>query len=92
MRLLGVVKCSDSAGRITVDAVVAPEENENVFDRRGKSVGFVKEIIGNVERPFVSISTGRNFGRTGVNGLELYIQERETDGESKGDKGRSRRS
>ncbi|MBX8636344.1 MAG: hypothetical protein KIS30_05850 [Thermoplasmata archaeon] len=92
MRLLGVAKCSDSAGRIVVDAVVAPLENERVFDRRGKGVGVVKEIIGSVEKPFVSVSTGRNFGRTGAVGLELYIQESETDGESKGNKGRSRRS
>ncbi len=92
MRLLGVAKCSDSTGRIIVDAIVAPAENERVFDRRGKSVGVVKEIIGSVEKPFVSVSTGRSIGRTGISGLELYIQERETDGESKRDKGRNRRS
>lgn len=92
MRLLGVAKCSDSTGRIIVDAIVAPVENEKVFDRRGKNVGFVRDIIGNVEKPFITVSTGRNFGRANVGGLELYIQERESDGESKGDKRRNRRS
>jgi rRNA processing protein Gar1 len=92
MRLLGLSRCASSAGRIVVESTFVPEENQNVFDRRGKSIGFVKEIIGRVDAPFVLISTQRNFGTGNLSGLEVYVEESVTNGKSKGDKGRSRRS
>ncbi|MBX8632231.1 MAG: hypothetical protein KIY12_03130 [Thermoplasmata archaeon] len=91
MRLLGSAKCYSSANRIVVDGVFAPEEKQKVFDRKGREIGTVKDIFGNVERPFISVNTLKNLGRGNLNGLELYVEERETDGKSKGDKRGSRR-
>jgi rRNA processing protein Gar1 len=92
MRLLGVVECRTPSGRILVKGTFAPEERERVYDRRGSEVGYVSEIFGNVNGPFISVSANRLIRKDNVGGLELYIKERETDGKSKGDKRRHGRS
>lgn len=92
MRLLGIAKCRSPSGRIVVSGTFAPEEREKVYDGKGSEVGYVAEIFGNVEKPFISVSASRLIRREHVSGLELYVKDRETDGKSKRDKRRHGRS
>ena len=92
MRLLGIAKYRSPSGRIVVSGSFTPEEREKVYDRKGSEVGYVAEIFGNVERPFISVRPNRLIRADHLSGLELYVRERETDGKSKGDKRRHGRS
>lgn len=92
MRLLGIAKCKSPSGRVLVAGTLTPEEKERVYDRKGSEIGYVAEIFGNVDRPYISVSASRLIRKEHVGGLELYIKERETDGKSKGDKRRHGRS
>ncbi len=92
MRLLGTAKCKSPSGRVLVSCTFTPEEKLKVYDRKGSEIGYVAEIFGNVERPYISVSPSRLIRKEHVGGLELYVKERETDGKSKGDKRRHGRS
>ncbi|MEM3851660.1 MAG: hypothetical protein QXP70_01525 [Methanomassiliicoccales archaeon] len=81
MRLLGTVKCKRGTSRLLVSAACCPSEGDKVFDARGRGVGTVRMVFGNVRQPYVTVEMNRATGGSGLSGTELYIMDvKEDDG------------